>query len=455
MAITFGLVNSGINSVSFASKKPVSSSTNFTSLKMKPVKENDNQIFTGKFLHEIPSHLFHPIHFGINLNSHRISFTSNNNFKPIYGNITIEYAKDIVSSINSGNTTNLFEGWAGTVYRIDDSAIKVPKNDKTESILQEAKILDLIKDIPGVQQLKSFFQLNNRYYLITNFIEGENIYDRLMKNDRVMDKIHFNSLMQTIGELEKNNIYNGDLHEGNIILNNNHTTILDFGDAHVMTPELIQKNLDKNNLFEIYRNPYTCMVSNLECFELRSMAPYLTRISYKFGDKKAEEQLTNYLNSVSQYNKTMAKYFVESNNIEAANYENKLAKIYSNPSTEVKKAEILKIQLKHIAKEIEFAQNAVDPRPNNLIRLQNLEQLTLNSKVIAATILKNLNILEHKFPADSPENEYCTINKDYIYRFMERYFNLKQKSELDNSPILADDILIDKETLSLLGNKYL
>lgn len=409
-------------------------------------------------------------------NKYLVNFGS---YRPLYelkyGNISKNQAQHIAEILNKPQTKMLIEGWAGKCYKLklkngETVVIKIPKEGKQQELEKEAQMLDKIKNISNTQKLKAYFLLNNTPYLITKFIEGQNIYDLLMKNNQTLKSSNMHNIVNTLCELDKKEIFNSDLHEGNIIINGDKITILDFGDSIVVTPEKLKKEITGKNLLEMSKNPYIQMLSNLECFETRTLAPYLIKIKHKKGDEEIYKQLTAYLQASSKYHSKMANYIKTKLNLcsdknkseylkKAVHYENTLAKIYANPNNKVLNIELSKILLKHIAKELEFAVNSLkngNKYSNDIERLKNKVKIDENIKIIVKNILNSLEKVNKK--------SYVDVNKKYV-------LNLKKKIAKMENP-LSSETLSDTQkasehkynetntegilfkTTELLGNNY-
>ena len=116
----------------------------------------------------------------------------------------------------------------------------------------EREILELV-DNPFIVRLQFAFQTRDKLYLITDFMQGGELFYHLHKEKRFNEtktKIYTAEIVIAIEYLHKNNIIYRDLKPENILLDRQgHIKLTDFGLSKVI------KNTDDNKAFTICGSP--------------------------------------------------------------------------------------------------------------------------------------------------------------------------------------------------------
>ena len=250
--------------------------------------------------------------------------------------------------------------------------------------LRENYILNVIKDIDPEIATKpvDLIQKNNKYFLVTEYIDGKHPFDSNINNKQMED------ILKKSFVLDINGIAHSDLQSGNIILNNkDKVKFIDFGAYQLLTnsgsyvsSEAIRdfdiinsdvknmhnsplegkfiatfyNNSPKSHLIGYSDNPYLKIRSNAANFEYRMIYDYLAHNKAE----KPKEFLTDYLKTKAEYyHKPMAEFLeklqISSNDAaqftqrdNALKTEKMFAEVFSNPSENIIKSELGKIQLK-------------------------------------------------------------------------------------------------------------
>ncbi len=250
--------------------------------------------------------------------------------------------------------------------------------------LKENYILNVMKDIDPEIATKpvDLIQKDNKYFLVTEYIEGKHPFDSSV-NSKQMEDILKKSFV-----LDINGIAHSDLQSGNIFLiNNDKVKFIDFGAYQLLTNSgcyvssdairdfdiinsdiknihnsplegkflaTFYNNSPKSHLIGYSDNPYLKIRSNAANFEYRMIYDYLVHNKAE----KPKEFLTDYLKTKAEYyHKPMAE-FLEKLQISpndtaqiaqrdsAVQTEKLFAQVFSNPTENVLKSELGKIQLK-------------------------------------------------------------------------------------------------------------
>lgn len=112
-----------------------------------------------------------------------------------------------------------------------------------KKFVQEAKLLQKMRDKSGIVDIYNFFEENNTAYIVMEYLEGEDVRAILKRND---NKLSFEEtfkllrpVMKTLIELHNAGIYHRDISPDNIrCLPDGEIKLMDFGGAkYVVNPE--------------------------------------------------------------------------------------------------------------------------------------------------------------------------------------------------------------------------
>lgn len=158
----------------------------------------------------------------------------------------------IVREINRGGMGIVCESYQENLKR--KVAIKILPltschlSSTTERFKREASIVAKIKH-PGVCQIYDFGKDENYYYIVMEYVEGENLEDVLKKRKlNIEEAIQiFKKILNILNDLHSQKIVHRDIKPANIIIKENKDVILlDFG---------ISKCLDEETLYKITHQP--------------------------------------------------------------------------------------------------------------------------------------------------------------------------------------------------------
>ena len=100
------------------------------------------------------------------------------------------------------------------------------------NIIQELSILKKVNHI-NIIKLYELIETNNKIYIVTEYIDGGELYQNIIKQgklDQNKAKIYFWQIIQGIKYLHQNGICHRDLKPQNIIIDSNQVIkIIDFG----------------------------------------------------------------------------------------------------------------------------------------------------------------------------------------------------------------------------------
>ncbi len=295
----------------------------------------------------------------------------------VFKNLDENKTGQIVKHIKSG-TAPAGTGWTSLTYRLDDYAIKVPFGPDSETLktVQEYFTLQKINELaPGIAPKPvDLIKDGEKYYMVSEFINGahptggfnEQQLKNLLKNTFLLD---------TAG------ITHVDLHCNNIFVSDDDVKFIDFGSCHMLdndgkyiNGELknikyfldgdAQKAVDlpaKNKFLKTFLvddlifdvkntsdNPNLKITSNISNFEFRYMHQQVNL-------DNSEGVFTNYLKTKSEfYHKNMIEFLTgiqDSQNSDiiskAIEREKVFKEIFANPTDNILKTELAKINLKH------------------------------------------------------------------------------------------------------------
>lgn len=225
------------------------------------------------------------------------------------------------------------------------------------------------------QKLISVFSCNGTEYLVTTAVEGK--YPNARNNP--FKPVHLSKMIDYSIELDKAGLHHYDLRPDNLLINGDDIEIIDFGGSRIEKPSLSFFNPSEKKLkiknFNRGDNPFLYAPSNLAHFERRGIYNYMMEMP----DGEQKQFFTDYLKMRGvKYNTQQAKFLKKSNRNKVINdikrslrpenkasietikkyvknmfdkairYEEITAKVLVNPSDNVIKAELLKIELKHL-----------------------------------------------------------------------------------------------------------
>lgn len=311
-------------------------------------------------------------------------------------------AINYIEKIDKENIQPVGRGFQGAFYKLDaQTGIKVPRpmypNSPNADIfglnnIKEHFILKKLQAINPEIAVKpiDLIQKDNKNYLVMDVVKGEHPFNTKLNGS------HFADIMQKAFLLDTNGIAHSDLQSGNIFLSANKAKFIDFGSYNLLTNEgkymsseiiagadFLNSSLDKkidsplkNRFLAVFYsneipldlknysdNRHLKIKSNASNFEFRTVYDYL-----KQGKSQNPiETLTEYLKAKSEnYHKPMAEFLQsleispsdtkQLNERKAALENEKLfAEMFLNPSENILKAELGKMQLKWLINDYQGA----------------------------------------------------------------------------------------------------
>lgn len=326
------------------------------------------------------------------------------------GKTELDEAEAFVEKIKKNQVKPLSSGWQCEFYKINDNmGIKAPKplhpefhnaDFKGLGNVKEHRILRMINEINpdiAVRPVSLVFN-ENKNYLAEEFVNGVHpIKSHFTKE-------HLKDIFEKCFELDINGIVNNDLQNGNIfLLDDKKTKLIDFGSYSVLQNNGSYLNSDYFNEQEIFsndflktrmksplenrfmanyylkenivepimylENPHLKIKSNAQVFEYRTLYDYLMNgreenpkdFFRAYLQSKAENyhgKMVEFLEKLPVSKDTPKEYEMHQN---AIKHEKMLKEVFSNPSDDVIRTEMGKIQLKwHINNDYQYRIKALD-----------------------------------------------------------------------------------------------
>lgn len=121
------------------------------------------------------------------------------------------------------------------VIRQDNGNRLIFKNDDEISGMIAREVVPVSKlDHPNIVKLEELFYENGTYYIVQEWIEGKNLYDKFISGKEELDKSTFERLFfcifSAIVHINKSGFVHRDINPKNIMItNDNKIVLLDFG----------------------------------------------------------------------------------------------------------------------------------------------------------------------------------------------------------------------------------
>lgn len=316
------------------------------------------------------------------------------------------FAENYIEKIEQSSVKPLANGWQCEFYKVDDEiGIKAPKPLHPEirpadfnghGNVKEYFALNKINQIDPDIAVKphDLINRNDKNYLVMDFVKGEHPYKSKLTN------AHLEDIMNKTFKLDIKGVLNNDLQGGNIILTSkDKTKFIDFGSFSVLTNKGDYLNSDVVPHFEYQNgvvenminsskegkflatyysntqpnplmrsdNPFLKIESNKEVFEYRTLYDYL-KLNREENPKEFfsqylktksqtyHEKMVNFLESLNVSQNDTAQFTMRKNAIEQ---EKVFKEVFSNPSENVMKSELGRIQLKWLVNNTEENRNKV------------------------------------------------------------------------------------------------
>lgn len=251
--------------------------------------------------------------------SQLIYLTNNKTLCETKTNIINKNNYSIIQKIDNGFNSQLFK----SINTLDKSIVMIkeliPNNNKNENILNEINILQLIEKYgnhKNIMRYNNFYIYDNKYYLITEYIDGETLYDKIYNNNintKTAIKIMY-EITLAILFLHTHNIIHNDIKPENIIIKNDLTVkLIDFGSAINLNNNI--NKIDKSYT-KIYASPELLLNNDLnfglDMWSLGCIFYILLSGRHPFDPfgKLNEEQIINNI-----INKKVSFIYPEFNNI--------------------------------------------------------------------------------------------------------------------------------------------
>ena len=331
---------------------------------------------------------------------------------------------DVLTQIEQGNKKSDGQGYQSAFYKINDNVgIKAPSpiypnspsadklgNNNRKEFLTLNKVKNINQEI-AVTPL-DLIEYNDKAYLVIDFVQGKHPIETKLTKQALDD------LAKKCYELDINGIQHCDLQSGNIFIKQDKVKFIDFASNNILLdngryissddfPVNIFENFMRNQTNSPKENRFLAtfskdtgildlknssdnfnlkIKSNVSNLEFRLIYDYINQNK----ENNPKEILKNYLQSKSEnYHKKMLSFLksleVSQNDTElteqikkAISVEKLFIEIFANPSEDVLKTELSKMQLKWLINDNQGNKNKAY---NYLISLQD----AINGQVVKAT----------------------------------------------------------------------
>ena len=329
-------------------------------------------------------------------------------FKGFYNR---QEAENLIDRINSHQVDANGKGFQSEYYKISDEfGLKAPNprdkgpyaDIKGNNNIKEFHILKRMQDIDTELAVKPADLINkyDKHYLVMENLNGSHPFETKLTSQ------HLSDIMAKTFNMDINGIAHSDLQSGNIILSNgNKAKFIDFGSFNILrnngsyiSSDFIDENFIKNGqeinspLKDKFRavfynnepvvdiknhsdNPHLNIKSNASNFEFRTIYDYI-----KHNKAENPKQLvTDYLKAKSDNYHTKMIEFLENMEMspadtaqiqkkqDALEAEKVFKIVFSDPSEQVVKTELGKIQLKWLMNDYQGAHTKAFDYFNKLV----------------------------------------------------------------------------------------
>ncbi len=363
----------------------------------------------------------HPI---INYNNPKTSFKSRvvKDYPP---NSADSEVRDLVDKFEEDEIEyrHLGHGLFAAAFAIQDKPIVIKKsfdstiakliNDKFE---KEGNALSMVPaNIDNTQKLISrVLTEKGNYYLVTNLLNGK-------KPSPIMNpftKEHYNSLMDTLFQLDSARLYHMDLNLGNCLATKDgKVNILDFQWAEKFN------FFGKNEHIDV---PSFIAPSNLDMFEKESLAEYLCDLNKSGYKSLVRKNYREYLHEKSNFRRNrvdiLKQQLLSATNIDnakkAIKYEELQSKLLDNPSDE-----LLDLELSHLDILNGFNQAYCFHDENVDQKLNILESVPayLYTQMAVKNFNTKISQMQQKYKTGDL-SEYLNLQKEYA-QYYQDYFS--------------------------------
>ena len=268
---------------------------------------------------------------------------------PSYSNIQKKIIKELENFTKKQDNAELLgKGITASVYKfkkLQDIVFKKSLKDSNRFDNEIKNLQHVPNSIKNVQKFiaQAFDDETGIFYLLSTKMRGKEANWK----DNPWTKKGLRSLFNTLFQLDKNGIYHGDLHCGNILLDNNgRASLIDFQWTQI---------INKKRFFENNPNsfmPPFIMNENAQMFEMASIPYYL-----KFAPdmEKGKSFFKNYLIEKSKYHEKRSNYlrnlikdwpydYENETILKGINYEDSQSVLFRNPDDDILNLEAKKIQ---------------------------------------------------------------------------------------------------------------
>lgn len=311
---------------------------------------------------------------------------------------------------NGNNTHMIGKGLSATVYGFDrfkDIVFKRAKNRKTD-FAAEIKNLKILPDnLSTVQKFiaQAFDDETGIFYLLTTKMNGKPANAAL----NPYKKEHLANLFDTMFELDKKGIYQGDLNLGNILLDSTgKVSLIDF--------QWLQK-IELKRFFENKPNivlPPFIMSENSQMFEMASLPFYIS------GLKNPKSFLKTYLQEKAIYHEKRSEYLKsllpvwkytdeKPTILRGINFEDAQSVIFRHPDKDTLKIETKKLQFLSNFREA-FSRHDINNPEENFVTAPAAYLMTLSS--LQDLRQEIANISRQKYLSDAMKN-YLSSTDEY------------------------------------------
>lgn len=268
---------------------------------------------------------------------------------PAYSGMQSRLERELEAFAQKGNNVDLLgEGVSSAVYsfkKLHDFVFKKSHLKKENFDTEINNLRTLPEKIKNVQRFvaQAFDDETGLFYLISTKMNGkEASFDK-----NPWTRKHLKSLFATMFEMDKNGIYHGDLHCGNILLDKTGKAgFIDFQ----WTQKILKKRFFENNQSSLM--PPFILNENSQMFEMASIPYY---IKFMDNPKDGKAFLRMYLSEKALYHEKRSDYlrslikewpydYEQEIILKGINYEDAQSILFRHPDDDVMRIETKKIQ---------------------------------------------------------------------------------------------------------------
>lgn len=333
---------------------------------------------------------------------------------PAYAQMRTTFERELETFTKNPDSADLLgEGVTSAVYkfkRLKDIVFKksLKQNDNFQEEIEHLKMLP--KNLQTVQKFvaQAFDDETGLFYLLSTKMDGKEA--KWKKNPWTRE--HFKDFFTTLFELDINGIYHGDLHCGNILLDNaGKANLIDFQ----WTQKLVRSQFFTDKPQSML--PPFMMSENSQMFEMAGIPYYL---QFAPSSRQGKNFLKDYLKEKAVYHQRRSDFlrsFIERsvnekekvNILKGINYEDAQSIMLRKPDDDVLKIE---------AKKLQFLSNFRQTAANTDLNYSESNYVIAPSSQLLT--LSSIQELRHEIALQKKRKFLSSAKRDYL-KYTEEY----------------------------------